>query len=87
MTTTAAQGLGTAGAAARTDAVPAQATVQAATVEVAVLPTTSVQPPARTPAALMGLGTKALATAIVVRTCPPGHLKPALDALGGYRQT
>jgi|GEM_PF-7069735 len=43
--------------------------------------TTSLQPPARMPAARMGLGTQALATAMVVRSCPPGHLRTALDAL------
>ena len=85
MTTTTAQDLGTAGAIARAGAVPSQPPFPAAPAEVALVPTTSLQPPARTPAALMGLGTKALAPAIVVRTCPPGHLMPALDALDGSR--
>lgn len=44
-------------------------------------PTTSLQPAARMPSARMGLGTQALATALVVRSCPPGHLRMALDAL------
>ena len=85
MTTTTAHETGTGAAPARAGAVPSQPAFQAASVEAALVPTTSLQPPARTPAALMGLGTKALATAIVVRTCPPGHLMPALDALDGSR--
>ncbi len=46
-------------------------------------PTTSVQLAAATPAALMGLGTRALATALVVHSAPPGYLRGALAALEG----
>lgn len=70
-------GLEASQAAPRAQAVPCQPVTPVATP-----PTTSVRPGARTPTALMGLGTQALATALVVRSCPPGHLRTALDALG-----
>lgn len=46
-------------------------------------PTTSLQTAACTPAAIMGLGTRALATALVVHSAPPGYLRGALASLNG----
>lgn len=77
------QGLEASGAAARAETPsPGIAVVPAQSAPLGAVPTTSLQPAQRTPAARMGLGTQALATALVVRSCPPGHLRTALDALG-----
>ncbi len=48
-----------------------------------LVPATSVQTAGSTPAALMGLGTRALATALVVHSAPPGYLAGALASLRG----
>lgn len=78
------QGFEANGAAARAET-PGVAVVPAQAPPLGAGPTTALQPAQRTPAARMGLGTQALATALVVRSCPPGHLRTALDALGAPR--